>query len=230
MRKVETPKNNTNLIRWYIPVITAVLFIAFILGFLWLTYGLIEKTQVLVVVIFTVVILLIYEFRRWLRKIITPCLNIIGEEIKIPRSQSRFFFKYVFVLFFTIPFVFYLLAGGQEKTSSVLDFNIIVIAPTLGGLIFAGAGNRRIKNVARMELISVVKKFIVVTVLFIMFRSLAFTVDLTGGIDVNIFDWTTMGIFRGVSFWTAATFFYVGVFLFLLALVDLVLSLRHLHK
>ncbi len=228
MEKEKPPNKNIKAKhRWYIRVILTVFVVVITLGYQWLTEGTVDKTQAIALMVMAVVILLFLEFR----KIFRPLLTIIGEEPGIQRSPPRFFIQFIIILFFTVPFVFYvLLHGTQETGSSALDFNIIIIAPTLGGLIFAGAANRRINNITRIELISVVKKLIVATVLFILFKSLFFTVELTGGIDTNIPDWSSIGIFRGVSFWASAVFFYIGIFLFLFGITDLVLALRHIRK
>jgi len=232
MEKIKESKNNKNRKNlWWIRLLVAVVFIAFTFIYQWLTKGVINRSGAIFFIVIVITGLLCFEFRKKLKHIIVPILSIVGEKTGTSGIEWRFFVKFGFILLFSIPFVFYLLSSGSKETSlSTLDFNIIIIAPTLGGLIFAGAGNKRIKNIARVELISVVKKFIVVTVLFIITRILIFTVDLTGGIQINTYDWSAMGIFRGFSFWISVVTFYVGVFLFLLGLVDLILTLRHLSK
>lgn len=194
-----------------------------ILVYEWLRRGVFDLATIIALAIAAGIILTVLKFQKIWRQI----LVIIGEDTWKRRSGYRF----IIPLFFSMPFVFYVLLSGRQATiSSALDFNIIIIAPTLGGLIFAGAASRRIKNVARVELISVVKKLIVATVLFILFSSLIFTIDLIGGINTQKPDYSITGIFRGVSFWTSAVFFYMGVFLFLSGITDLVLALRHLRK
>jgi len=152
-------------------------------------------------------------------------MSIIGEKRSIQRPSYRLIIPIPFV----IPFVFYLLTQGVEKSiPPALQWSIIAIAPTLGGLVFAGAGNRRIKRGVYYELISVAQKLIVATVLFILFTCLFFTVELTGGIDTNVLDLSLLGWFRGGSFWLSVAFFFVGVYLFLVAIIDLVFALRRL--
>lgn len=152
-------------------------------------------------------------------------MSIIGEKRPIQRPSYRLIAPIPFV----VPFVFYLLTQGVEKSiPPALQWSIIAIAPTLGGLVFAGAGNRRIKRGVYYELISVAQKLIVATVLFILFSCLFFTVELTSGIDTNSIDLSVLGWLRGGSFWLSVAFFYVGVYLFLVAIIDLVFALRRL--
>lgn len=158
------------------------------------------------------------RFRRWVR-------DTIGEGAPIQRPRIRFLLPTVFI----IPFVLYVLLSGVKKAvPPATEFSLLVIAPTLGGLVLTAAGNRRIRRIGRIELISVAQKLITVTVLLIVFTSLFFTVDLTGGIDLNSVKWSFFNVFRWACYWGSALTFYAGAYLFLLGITDLVRALRHL--
>jgi hypothetical protein len=175
----------------------------------------------LALVAITALIALFPTFRNELR-------GIIGERrrpVQLPR------YRLFLPMPFAVPFVFYLLLSDTSKSvPAALQFSIIAISPTLGGLVLAGASNRRIKRRAHDELVSVAQKFVVATVAFILCTSLAFFVGLIGDINVNVWDLSLIGFTRGISFWTSAALFYAGAYLFLLALTDLVITLRHLIK
>jgi len=164
-----------------------------------------------------------YSLQGGLAKFTQQLMSVIGERRSIRRPSYRLIIPIPLV----IPFVFYLLLSGVQKSvPPALQWSIIAVAPTLGGLLLAAASNRRLRKGVHEELISVAQKLIVATVLFIFFTCLFFTVELTGGIDTSSRDLSLMGWFRGGSFWVSAAFFYGGVYLFLVAIIDLVLALR----
>jgi hypothetical protein len=154
--------------------------------------------------------------------------EIIGEGKSSRPSwyrQSRF----VFPFFFSIPFVFYVLSSGvTESVPPVIQFSLLAIAPTLGGLVLTAA--TRLHKKERVELVSVAKKLIVATVLLIAFASLSFTSDLTGGANPSALDWSATGFFRWFLLWGSVWTFYLGIYLFLQGISDLVISLRLLGK
>lgn len=159
-----------------------------------------------------------------LRKWIT---DTIGEGPPVQRPR----FRSIPPAFFAVPFAFYVLLSGIQKFSTpVTDFSLIVVAPTLGGLVLTAAGSKRIRRITRIELISVAQKLIVATVLLIIFTSLRFTLDLLGGIDLNSIKLSYLNIFRWAFFWGAAWSLYCGIFLFLFGIFDLVFALRHLRR
>jgi hypothetical protein len=134
------------------------------------------------------------------------------------------------IIIISLPFSFYVLLGGiTEQTSPVLQFTIIAVSTTLGGLVLTSANNRRIKRKTHDKLVKVAQKMIVAAVCFIIVVPLLFMVDLTGGIDVNHWDMSTLGWIRGVSFWLAGIGFYIGIFLFLIGALDLILTMRDLR-
>lgn len=203
-------------------VLALVITFALIAVINWWRYGTIDWRNIgvmIAIVLFFVVMAVFPEFTGQL-------MSVIGERRSIRRPSYRLIIPIPFV----IPFVFYLLLSGVQKSvPPTLQWSIIAVAPILGGLVLAGASNRRIKKGAHDELISVAQKLIVATVFFILFTCFFFTVEITGGIDTSLVDLSLMGWFRGVSFWISAAFFYAGVYLFLVAIIDLVLVLKRLR-
>jgi hypothetical protein len=135
--------------------------------------------------------------------------------------------------FFAVPFTIYtLFPGTKDVIPQGVGFSPIVIAPVLGGLMLTAAGNKRIKNRARIELISVAQKLIVATVLLIVFAAIFFTAYLFGlaDIELNALEWSVAGFFRWAFFWVGVWVFYPGVYLFLFGIFDLVFALRHLRR
>lgn len=188
----------------------------------WLRYGTIDWQPIAIMLTIVLIFIILAVFPKFTWQL----LGVIGERRSIQRPSYRLSIPIPFV----VPFVFYLLLSGVQKSvPPTLQWGIIAVAPTLGGLVLAGAGNRRIRKRIHDELISVAQKLIVATVLFILFTCLFFTVELTGGIDTSSLDLSLMGWFRGGSFWTSAAFFFTGAYLFLLAIIDLVLALRHVR-
>lgn len=160
------------------------------------------------------------RIRKWLA-------DTIGEGLPVQRPRFRFIPPALFAL----PFTFYVLLSGVQKFSTpVTDFSLIVVAPTLGGLVLTAAGNKRIRRITRIELISVAQKLIVAAVLLIVFTSLRFSIDLIGGIDLNTIDWSIVNVIRWTFFWGAVLSFYLGISLFLVGIFDLVFALRHLRR
>ena len=213
-------------IRWWLWLLlaAAILFLALTIKYKWQIF---EDTFVNLAAlnlfvqlgIFLVLLWRLPRFRRWIR-------DSIGEGTPIQRPRYRFILPTLFFM----PFALYTLVSGAGKTVTAGDVSLIVIAPTLGGLMFVAAGSRRIRRRARIELISVAQKLIAATVLLIVFAPLLFTIDLLGGINLNSVEWSCLNVFRWACFWGSAWAFYPGVYLFLLGISDLVFALRHLRR
>jgi uncharacterized membrane protein len=166
------------------------------------------------IVIFITLLRFFPKFRKWIR-------DTTGE--KPPIQKQRRWYQFIFPTLFAIPFVLYvLLAGINESLSPVIEFSLLAVAPTLGGLVLTAAGNRRLSRRAHIELISVAQKLILATVLLIAFASLFFTANLSESADIEFLYWA--------SFWGSVWTFYPGAFLFLLGISDLVFALRHLRR
>ncbi len=224
-----------NLPQWLKIVILVVLSLVLVLAFVltiifkWQTFedafgNTLALTLLVLVAIFLILLWWFPKFRKWIR-------DTIGE--KPPIQQQRRWYQFFLPALFAIPFVFYvLLSGIKESVPSVVEFSLIAVAPTLGGLVLTAAGNRRLSRRAHIELISVAQKLILATVLLIVFASLFFTINLLEltDIELNFLDWSWSGFFYQVFFWGSVWTFYPGVFLFLLGISDLVFALRHLRR
>jgi uncharacterized membrane protein len=214
-----------NLPRWLKVVILVVLSLALALAltltiiFKWETYKDVfgdSLTLALLaqIVIFITLLCFFPKFRKWIR-------DTTGE--KPPIQKQRRWYQFIFPTLFAIPFVLYvLLAGINESLSPVIEFSLLAVAPTLGGLVLTAAGNRRPGSRAHIELTSVAQKLILATVLLIAFAALFFTANLAESADIEFLYWA--------SFWGSVWTFYPGVFLFLLGISDLVFALRHLRR
>jgi hypothetical protein len=135
--------------------------------------------------------------------------------------------KHIVSIFLTLLFTVYTLHPDSAKIMPAsLQFNVIVISATLGGLVFAGSSNRRLSRQVSCKLIRIARYFILTTILFLVFTGLAFWVDATGGINIHITDFSQSGIFRGITFYLGIICFYVGIYLFSFALIDLATTLR----
>lgn len=127
--------------RDYLPWVVLALVITFplIVIFSWWRYDTINWPTIgimLAIVAFFMVLVVFPKFRQQL-------MSIIGEKRSIQRPSYRLIVPIAFV----IPFVLYLLLSGVQKSvPPTLQWSIIAVAPILGGLVLAGAGNRRIRK------------------------------------------------------------------------------------
>jgi hypothetical protein len=178
---------------------------------------------VLVTIIVVSAIVVIF-LRRFVKQILSKVKAKKWEEIIIPvRLFAAGILATLFALYVLIP-------NPKVSIPPVLQFNIIVTSATLGGLVLAGASNRRISHQTHNKFISVAKKLIYATILFLVFTVIIFWIDSTGGVDPNIKDFSKEGVTRGVFFYGGAISFYIGIFLFSIALIDLALALRNIGK
>lgn len=163
--------------------------------------------------------------------------KLIGEDKPEPREQNvrsrtEYFFSYFLFLLLLPPFTIYFLVGDMYKTiPAVAQFSIVAVAPTLGGLVLTAASALE-KSDKRLQLIRVSQKFIVATVLFIIFVPSLLIVDLLHGINITSFTFSNLhdpvAWARGIYFWLAVPCFYGGTALFLWGLRDLVYVLMGL--
>jgi hypothetical protein len=172
----------------------------------------------------------LYILLRPFAKIILRAANIIGEDKDSIKTRPAWRLFVVIPISFIL--IFYILLGdAQIAVPSTLQFNIIIVSSTLGGLVLAAATISRGKRAKRRELISVAQKLIMATLLFIFFTGLIFIVELIGGIDPDSFEFTNpVNWFRGVCFWSALASCYGGLSLFSLGIIDLVIALTRMRK
>jgi hypothetical protein len=122
----------------------------------------------------------------------------------------------------------YLLLSGQNNVvPPVLQFSIIPITATLGGLVVAGANYSKINLERRIELLKVAQKLIVATIAFIFFASIYF---LAGDVKPNVTPLTQFEWIKYILFWLATFLFYSGTTLFVIGIIDLAIGLKALKK
>lgn len=160
--------------------------------------------------------------------------KLIGEDKPEPRKRTiaESLLSLFLLVLLLPPFTIYFLVGDLYKTTpAVAQFSIVAVAPTLGGLVLAAASALE-KSDKRLQLIRVSQKFIVATVLFIIFVPSLLIVDLLHGINITSFTFSNLrdgqAWARGIYFWLAVPCFYGGTALFLWGLRDLVYALMDL--
>jgi hypothetical protein len=151
----------------------------------------------------------------------------------IPNLISRLLLGLILMLLFLAFTIYFLVGDEQYKTiPTVAQFSIVAVAPTLGGLILAAAAALKESDSRRLQLIRISQKFIVATVLFIIFVPSLVMVNVLHGINVTSFSFSNLrdstAWARGIYFWLAVPCFYSGLVLFLWGLRDLVHALMGL--
>ncbi len=138
----------------------------------------------------------------------------------------------IFVVAFFMTFlVFYILLPDKEEIiPTALKFNIIMISAVLGGLVLTASGNRRINTKAHDELISIARKLIMATILFLLFVILFYWLEITETFNMSIIDLSYDDIFSTLLSYLAIISFYLGIFLFSFGLIDLSITLGHLKR
>jgi len=223
--KAGKTKELTRRAKIIIGAIAAPLFIAVFMIIDWRTQGHFEPQELILaigIVIFFLLLFVLPSFRRW-------CLDTIGEnDNSIKKRPWRFFVA----LAISFIFFFYILSSESQVTvPSSLQFNIIIVSSTLGGLVLAATTISRGKRAKRRELLSVAQKLIMATLLFVFFTALFFIVESIGGIDQNSFELANLlNWFRGAFFWSAIVSIYTGGILFSLGIIDLVIALTHMRR
>jgi len=206
-------------------ILIAILLIIFLVVFDWISEGHFELSNLTLILGFVTFFILLYalpSFRRWI-------LNIIGEDDNSIKERS---WRFLVALVISFIFFFYILSGDtQVAVPSTLQFNIIIVSATLGGLVLAAGAISRGKRARRRELLSVAQKLIMATLLFVFFTALFFIVELIGGIDPDSFELTnSLNWFRGACFWSGFASLFAGGILFSLGIIDLVIVLTRMRQ
>jgi hypothetical protein len=189
----------------------------------WRTKGHVD-TSSLIIILGAVALFILFTAWRSLR---VWALDIIGEDSMEKLMPWRFL---VAIVVLSILVSYILLGDAQVAVPSALQFNIIIVSSTLGGLVLAAAKISRVKSGEYRKLLAVAQKLIMATLLFIFFTALYFTVESIGGIDPDSFELTNLANwFRGACFWSAFASILAGGILFSLGIIDLVLALRHMR-
>jgi hypothetical protein len=229
--KLENPpiKSNKNKNRTFLLTAVIALF-SLLMLFIdrWMS-GVWRPPMVISMITVTVLGILIISFRRYVRKLLNKKrLNNLYKTIISFIVSIRYPLASILMVFFAIYTIFP--TSSTVVLPSAIQFNIIVMSSTLGGLVLAGASNRRVTMRVYRELMSVAQKLIISTILLLVFAVTMFWVEATGGIDTHIHDFSREGIARGILFYASAVIFYVGVFMFSIGLIDLALCLEHIRK
>jgi len=140
-------------------------------------------------------------------------------------------YRLFITIFLATPMVFYvLLSGVVKEVPPALNVSVIMVSATLGGLILAGTLNRRSADSIYYKLLSVARRFILATVLFLIFNATYFSIELIGGIDYKTFEFSTIGAVRALFWWFTVLVFYIAVYIFTLSLIDVVIVLRNIGE
>ena len=134
-------------------------------------------------------------------------------------------------LLFLAPFVLYYAFGSGMLLDrpQALDLGIVTAAAMLGGLTL-NAG-LTLEGQKRKEVVQVTKTFIWVVILMSFFLPALHLVELLGGIDLHSFEPDTFQAWmRGVFFYVGAFAFYVGISLFICALVNLAYAMSGIEN
>ena len=147
------------------------------------------------------------------------------------RSKRHSIINIILIIILIIPFSFYFLLGEvyseQIQISYISLPSILPIVSALGALVLTAAPKLANTPQTRIKLKGIAQKFILATILFLIFAPCLFMIDgPLGGIDINSLDSDPISIFRGVLFWVFVTpSFYGGITLFIWGLLDLVYDL-----
>jgi|WetSurMetagenome_2_1015567.scaffolds.fasta_scaffold07412_2 hypothetical protein len=171
-------------------------------------------------VLFFILFIRVTKFRWWISR-------IIGEGL----PYQQFPLRYILPIIVALPICYYVLLSSINNTiSPVTQFSLVAISPTLGGLVLTASNGKTIKRQLRNRLVAIAQKLILVTILLILFSALIVFSDIFGGIELTNPELSFNGISRWLIFWGATWSFFIGVYLFLLSLVDLVYTLSYLRK
>ena len=209
--------------RWAKILIVAILAILLVVTD-WLVKGHFEPA--IAITVSAVLIFLILRIRfQSIKRAVQRVLNLIGED---RGNIIRPAWHFPLVSFMILVLVFYILLGDSRAlldesrviVPPVLQFNIIIVSAALGGLVLAGATNKRLSDSVHDELIFVAQKLIVATILFVFSTALLFFSELT----------TTIDWLYNACFWLTALCFFPGVILFALGIIDLIIALSHMRQ
>jgi hypothetical protein len=150
--------------------------------------------------------------------------RVIGEDGHTKRSKVQLSLIFTFIMILIIPLVIYETLNNVNTIQTIEPLSILVVSPTLGGLVLAfTALTTKIKKV---DLFAVAQKFIITAIMFVIFTPSMYLVEFLK-INPAIPDMSnpSINIIGGIYFWIATPAFYIGIILFLWALIDLVFAL-----
>jgi quercetin dioxygenase-like cupin family protein len=212
-------KERPRWLRILLPNLYASFFIIFVLvyenyvvkNFAW------SHAVALIVVLVLTDIYYIFQFKSLIHKL----ADITGLEGKFNQRTS---YGFAIGVFLSISF---LIAGTATPIPPLMQFQLVTVSATLGGLVIASSNFSSISKETRLELLKVGQQLVTAAVSFIFFVGLFVFVNLSN-IDPGTFEWGWEAIIRGLIFWFAVFFFYGGASIFTIGIIDLVLVLKNL--
>ncbi len=166
-------------------------------------------------------------------------LSSVRKLLKQEAGRPRYYVRYYAIMLSILPFsVFLLLQTKDNSLPEVLQYGMVGVASTLGGLVFTAAQLFNKQEPLELdkyyELVAIAQKFILATIAFIFFAPLVF---LDGLLVKGLSDQSYAGFSKAVAMglhWllqaSAGILFYGGLFIFILGLVDLVIALNGLGR
>jgi hypothetical protein len=139
-------------------------------------------------------------------------------------------FRFIIVIFSASIFSIYLLGFKNSEIPFGLQFSIIPVSATLGGLVIAGANNSKLSPNSRNDLLRVAQNFIVATISFIFFAASFALANLSPSINPNVPPTNNIETIAFIFFWASVAFFFIGTFLFVIGIVDLALGLKKIKN
>jgi hypothetical protein len=124
--------------------------------------------------------------------------------------------------------VYLLLESQKAMIPTTLQFSIVTVTATLGGLVIAGANYSKINYFRRYELLEVAQKLIVATVTFIFFAVFYVLASVGENVDPNKWPSSGIEIIKWVFLWISMLLFLSGAGLSVIGIIDLALALKHL--
>ena len=174
-------------------------------------------------VIIIVAILVVLWFK-------VPAFQKILGEGEAARKRSRFhlFVNTVILIAFIFPVsIYYITSLSTQQPQSLEQLSFIAVGLGFSAVSFGAASIPSITPASRNELVRVAKKFVLVTVLFILFVPLVKIFDFPPFKDIDVNSLVLSDInawMRGVAFYLMALTFYGGELLFLFGITDLIRS------
>lgn len=159
-----------------------------------------------------------------------PAFKKILGEGKSAKKRSRFqWFAYTgLLIIFLLPIsIYYIDSLAIQRPQALEQLSFIAVGIAFSGISFGAASITGMTPESRIGLISVAKKFVLVTILFIFFVPLIniFNFPPFKDIDVNSINLGDPNAWlRGITFYLMSLCFYGGQFLFIFGITDLVHS------
>lgn len=185
----------------------------------WFQTGKLDWTVVGVAVLFITLIFL--SSKREIQK-------IIGEYPHPKRTRFIAGLTWFLATILSLPFVLYLVDQLNKPEPDFKNFAVFIIIPILFGIAVETFRIPNITDKSQSGLLCIIKKLASSIVLFIIFIPF-FILTNKLQIDINSPDfYHPESLFRGFIVWAMVFCFYVGLFLFLFAVIDFIIVIKDL--